>query len=175
MNARVTVMQNLVSTDRLPDELLSALSGREATLWLHRLPAQLDSGEIARLIALPWRDVLLGESTKELLEALSRDADPALIRRRGYLQLIQTDPSLVPLPPRSLPVYLLDTSSPSESEFDRMLRRMTMLGGLRRSGVRHLVIVSDEDGAAPTELAGLIDAGFQPFVTLVSAPEAGLA
>lgn len=112
---------------------------------------------------------------KELLEALSRDADPALIRRRGYLQLIQTDPSLVPLPPRSLPVYLLDTSSPSESEFDRMLRRMTMLGGLRRSGVRHLVIVSDEDGAAPTELAGLIDAGFQPFVTLVSATEAGLA
>ena len=75
MNARVTVMQNLVSTDRLPDELLSALSGREATLWLHRLPAQLDSGEIARLIALPWRDVLLGEST----EGTARSA----LTRRG--------------------------------------------------------------------------------------------
>ncbi len=168
-------MQTLMSTDRLPDGLLSALGGREVTLWLHRLPAELNSGEIAKLISLPWRDVLLGESTKGVLDALSGDGDQNLVRRRGYLQLIQTDPSLVLLPPRSLPVYQLDASGPSESDFDKMLRRMAMLGGLRRSGVRHLVIISDSDGTPPAELVSLIDAGFQPFVTLVSATVAGLA
>ena len=168
-------MQSLISTNRLPDRLLSALGGRDVTLWLHRLPVELDTGEVARLVGLPWRAVLLGESTKELLDALSLDADPDLVRRRGYLQLIQTDPSLVSLPPRSLPVYQLDASSPSESDFDRILRRMAMLGGLRRSGVHHLVIVSDEDGTLPAELPGLIDVGFQPFLTLISTTDAGLA
>lgn len=172
---RTDAMRKLIQTDRVPDGLLSALSGREVTLWLHRVPTGLESYEVAKLIGLPWRDVLLGESTPQLLEALSRDADPTLVRRRGYLQLIQTDPSLVQLPPQSLPVYLLDHSAPSESDFDKMLRRMAMLGGLRRSGVRHLVVLSDEDGALPAELATLIDAGFQPFVTFVSVSEAGLA
>lgn len=172
---RANVMQKLISIDRLPDSVLSALSGREVTLWLHRIPAELDLNELAKFVGLPWRDVLLGESTKQLLDALSRDADSDLVRRRGFLQLIQTDPSLVSLPPRSLPVYLLDASAPSDSDFDKTLRRMAMLGGLRRSSVRHLVVVSDEDGMPPSELASLIDAGFQPFVTFVSATEAGLA
>ena len=50
-----------------------------------------------------------------------------------------------------------------------------MLGGLRRSGVRNLVILSDDDGTQPGELASLIDRGFQPYVTLVSATAAGEA
>ncbi|HBK05877.1 MAG TPA: hypothetical protein DDZ81_08415 [Acetobacteraceae bacterium] len=169
-------MQQLLSTDELPGGLLSALSGREVTLWLHRLPTELDSGELTNFIGLPWRDVMLGESTKELLDTLSSNANADLVRRRGYLQLIQTDPSLLaPLPPRSLPVYLLDAQRPSESEFDRTLRRMAMLGALRRSGVRHLLIVSDEDSALPAEFASLFDAAFQPFVTFVSVTAAGLA
>lgn len=168
-------MQNLLSIDRLPDGLLSTLSGREITLWLHHLPAGLDPSELAKLIGLPWREVLVSETTKELLDALSLDADPNLLRRRGYMEVIQTDPSLVSLPPRSLPVYQLDAAAPSESEFDMMLRRMAMLGCLRRSGVRHLLIVSDEHGTLPAELARVVDAGFRPFVTLVSATELGLA
>jgi hypothetical protein len=167
-------MQDLISIDRLPDDLLSALSEREATLWLHRLPTQFDLGELVKFIGLPWHDVLLSESTAQLRDALLRDAAPSLVRRRGYLQLIDTDPSLVSLPPRSLPVYLLDAAAPSESDFDKMLRRMAMLGGLRRSGVRRLVVVSDENGTPPSELASLIDAGFKPFVTFASATEAGL-
>lgn len=167
-------MKEQITTDHLPDGLLSALAGREVTLWLNHLPAELDLGELAKFIGLPWRDVLLGESTTQLCDALSRDTDASLVRRRGYLQLIQTDPSLVTLPLRSLPVYMLDASGPSESDFDKMLRRMAMLGGLRRSGVRHLVVVSDENGTPPAELASLIDAGFHPFVTFVSASDAGL-
>jgi len=114
--------------------------------YKRRLPADLDSNDLAKLISLPWHAVLLGASTKDLLEELGRDADQNLVRRRGYMQLTQTDPSLVPLPLRSLPVYRLDASIPSECDFDRTLRRMAMLGGLRRSGVRNLIVISDEHG-----------------------------
>ncbi len=98
-----------------------------------------------------------------------------MIRRRGYLQLIDTDPSLVTLPPRSLPVYVLDAVKPGESDFDRSLRRMAMLGHLRRSGVRHLVILSDADAALPAELASLIDASFHPYLTFISDTDSGHA
>jgi hypothetical protein len=169
-------MQQLMSIDKPPDALLSAISGREVTLWLNCLPADIDAGEVANFIGLPWRDVLLGESTKELLAALTSDANPDLVRRRGYLQLIQTDPSLLPpLPPRSLPVYQLDAQSPPESDFDRTLRRMAMLGALRRSGVRNLLIVSDDNATLPVEFSSLFDASFQPFVTFVSATDDGRA
>lgn len=164
-------MLNVIASERPPDALLAALSGREVSLWLNRIPASVGADEVARLVGLPWRDVFVGESSGDLLDALTRADDPALVRRRGYVQLIRTDPTLLALPPRSLPIYLLD--APSSSEFDRTLRRLAMLGVMRRSGVRHLVVISDEDGEPPQELAGMVDAQFRPFVTFVSATEAG--
>jgi hypothetical protein len=101
---KIDAMQRLIPTDRLPEDLVATLSGREVTLWLNRLPSGLGLPEVAKLIGLPWREVLLGESTRQLLDTLSHEADSDLVRRRGYLQLVQTDPSLVSLPPRSLPV-----------------------------------------------------------------------
>lgn len=166
-------MLKVITSDGPPDALLAALSGREISLWLNRIPAGVEPDEVARFVGLPWRDVFIGESTSDLFNALSRADGTDLVRRRGYVQLIRTDPTLIALPPRSLPIYLLDTSSPSESEFDRTLRRMAMLGVMRRSGVRNLVIVSDENGEPPPELAGMVDAQFRPFITFVSATEAG--
>lgn len=166
-------MLKVVTNDGPPEMLLAALSSREASLWLHRIPAGVAPAEMASFVGLPWRDVLIGESSSEFLDALTKVDEPELVRRRGYVQLIRTDPTLVPLPPRSLPVYLLSTSGPSESVFDSTLRRMAMLGAMRRSGVRQLVVVSDEDGAAPPELAGMVDAQFRPFVTFVTGTEAG--
>lgn len=168
-------MLKLILSEGLPDVLLSDLSEREATLWIHRLPTEVDSAQLAKFIGLPWRSVFLGETKQQVLDALSgnESADSDLLRRRGYVQLIQTDPSLIALPPRSLPVYLLDPAISAESQFDKMLRKMAMLGTLRRSGVRRLVIISDDDGALPPELVGLIDESFRPFVTLVSATDVG--
>lgn len=168
-----TCMLKLISNRNLPDTLVSALSGREATLWLHRIPGNLDIDQVAAFVALPWRDVFVGECPEQLIAALSQNDAPDLVRRRGYLQLIQTDPTLVSLPPRSLPVYLLDPPANSESDFDKLIRRMAMLGALRRSGVRQLLIISDEDASAPPELADMVDASFHPFITFCSSTEAG--
>ena len=166
-------MMKMITNDGPPDALLSALSGREVSLWLDRIPVGLELAEVASFVGLPWRDVFIAESTGALLDALARTDDPDLVRRRGYVQLIRTDPTLLTLPPRSLPVYLLDASEPSDSEFDRALRRMAMLGMMRRSGVRRLVVVLSEEGGPPRELAGIVDAQFRPFITFVSATEAG--
>lgn len=166
-------MLKVITSDGPPVTLLAALSSREVSLWLHRMPAGVEADKVMEFVGLPWRDVFIGESNGPFLDALAQADEPDLVRRRGYLQLIRTDPTLLPLPPRSLPVYLLDGSGPVESEFDRTLRRVSMLGCLRRSGVRHLVVVSDEDGTPPAELAGMVDAQFRPFVTFVSATEAG--
>lgn len=166
-------MLKVVASAGPPDALLAALSDREVSLWLHRIPAGVAPDEVAGFVGLPWRDVFVSESNSELLDALARADGPDLVRRRGYIHQISTDPTLVSLPPRSLPIYLLGASWPSESDFDRTLRRMAMLGGMRRSGVRRLLVVSDEDGAPPPELAALVDAQFRPFVTFVSATELG--
>lgn len=167
-------MQKILTTDRVPDNLLSALAAREVVLWMPQIPLGVTPGRLASFIGLPWRDVLLDESPKELIDALERDAEVDLVRSRGYVQLIDRDPSLVTLPPRSLPVYLLGPK-PGESDFDRLSRRMSMLGNLRRSGARHLVIIGDKDAAAPIELQNLVDGSFHPYITFVSASEEGFA
>lgn len=168
-------MLNLIASDGPPDALLAALSARDVSLWLQRVPSDVPLDELAKLIGLPWRDVYIGESSEALLAALTRVDEPELVRRRGYMQLIQTDPTLLALPPRSLPIYVLDAVGPSESDFDRTARRMAMLAGMRRSGVRQLVVISDENGTPPAELAGMIDSQFRPYVTFVSATEVGSA
>ncbi|WP_428989953.1 hypothetical protein [Methylocapsa aurea] len=168
------MMRKLISSDQLPDGLLSGLSEREITLWLHRLPSDLDPTDIAKLVGLPWREVLLGESSPALLKTISHDVDLSLIRQRGYVELIENHPSSISLPPQSLPVYVLDAVNASESEFDRTLRRMAVMGGLRRSGVRHLLILSDDHAGLPAELDSLIDANFQPYISLASSTDEGM-
>lgn len=167
-------MQQLLTTDRIPDGLLSALSSREVVLWVQQAPSGVSAQLLAEFIGLPWREVLLGESTPQLLEAIEQDSQIDLVRKRGYVQLVDRDPSLVSLPPRSLPVYLL-AESPGESAFDVLVRRMAMLGNLKRSGARHLVVIGDNDGTPPEDLARLVDASFHPYVTFVSATSDGEA
>jgi hypothetical protein len=60
-----------------------------------------------------------------------------------------------------------------ESQFDATLRQMSMLGGLRRSNVRHLLIVSEHDPVPPGELLNLLDPQFHPFITVVSNTQEG--
>ena len=168
-------MQSLISTDSLPDNLLSAIGNRDISLWLHRVPNSLDAESIADFIKLPWREVFITDAEPDLIRELGRDSDADLVRKRGFLQLIQSDPSQIVLPPRSLPVYLLDGEELGDPEFDRILRHMSMLGELRRSNIRRVLVISDEDATPPQELSGLLDASFHPYITFVSATERGTA
>ena len=115
-------MQKLLTTDQVPDGLLSALASREVVLWLRQTPQDTDAETLANFIGLPWREVLLGEDSPELLQSIEQNPLPDLVHRRGYLQLVDRDPSLISLPPRSLPIYLLADKA-GESEFDGLVRR----------------------------------------------------
>lgn len=174
IDARIKDMQKILTTDQVPDGLLSALSAREVVLWLPQNPGDTATDCLASFISLPWLSVLLEESPRELIATLEREANSSLVHSRGYVQLIDRDPSLVTLPPRSLPIYLLG-SKQGESDFDKLSRRMAMLGNLRRSSARHLVIIGDQDATAPVELSSLVDTSFHPYVTFVSSTEAGFA
>ena len=115
----------------------------------------------------------LSNAGSSLIQELAHDSDPNLLQKRGFIQLIQTNPSQFSLPLRSLPVYVLDTDHAGESEFDRNLRRNTMLGTLRRSSVRRILLITDDDATPPQELSSLLDSSFHPYVSFVSATERG--
>ena len=166
-------MLPLILADSFPDDILSELGNRDVTLWIHTLPDALDKTTISELVRLPWHEVFLAGVDSSLVKEFPQDSDSGLLRKRGFIQLIQTNPSQLSLPPRSLPVYLLDTADARESEFDRTLRRISMLGALRRSSVHRLLVISNDDAAPPQELAGLLDSSFHPYITFVSATERG--
>ena len=172
----VGTMNNVIklfSREGPPDELLSGLSNREVSLWLHRVPTNIDTEEFAGFAGLPWRDVYISQYDDRLPDALKKINASEFHRQRGYAHLIDGNPTSISLPPRSLPLYLLDASNPSETEFESTFRRMAMLGVLRQSMVRQVVVISDEDGTPPCELSQILDQKFRPFITFVSATDSG--
>ena len=94
--------------------------------------------------------------------------DP-MTRKRGFAQIIDSDPTRSELPERCLPVYLLNgrTAHSGASDFASRLRRMTMLDALRRSGVRELLVISTS-AAIPPDLTDLWASGFRCHLTFVS-------
>lgn len=162
----------LLHNDRVPDSLLAALDRRDVALWIRSLPKDpSDGGSAYQFLGLPWR-LVLSEAydavTFRELETESTFSDP-MTRRRGFAQIIDSDPTRTELPERCLPIYLLNgrTSQPAGNDFASRLRRMTMLDALRRSEVREVFILSTT-GAVPPDLADLWASGFRCHLTFVS-------
>ncbi|MBN1584707.1 MAG: hypothetical protein JXA89_28630 [Anaerolineae bacterium] len=103
------------------------------------------------------------------LEATS-NVDDSLARKRGFVHVIDSDPSRIELPPRCLPVYLLDgrRNATGVSVFENRLRRMTMLEDFRRSSARELVVISAGTQPVPTDLSDLWSAGYRAHLAFVS-------
>ena len=168
----------LILTADIPDNLLVDLDRREAALWLHSLPKDPAAQEVlTEFLGLPWRMVFSEVSDLGLIKALEEgtDATDPMTRKRGFIQIIDGDPSRFELPQRCLPIYLLNgRQGASYNDFQSRLRRMTMLEELRRSGVRQIVIVSGDDAPVPPELMDLWSSGFRSFLTFATdAPDAG--
>lgn len=173
------LQKSVIQVDRIPNNLVSNLDARDAALWVQGVPETLPQSALVRFLGLPWRLVLSeGLNTKVLSELqASGSVDEPLIRKRGYVQIIDTDPSRIALPERSLPFYVLggrQQGSTSSSFADR-LRRMTMLDALRQSAPRELLIVSDEEDPIPGDLRDLWSSGFRCYVTIVSTKPSVLA
>ena len=164
--------QRLLLAKDVPDNLLADLDRRDAALWLHSLPKDTTTLEaLPEFLGLPWRMVLSEVNEPELIEAIEEGAaaeDP-ITRKRGFIHLIDDDPSRIELPQRCLPIYLLSGRPGDTSDaFQSQLRRTTMLDKLRRSGVRQCLIISGNDDPAPPKLKELWSSGFRSFLTFAT-------
>lgn len=157
----------------VPHNLISSLGSRDIALWARSLPAeQVGQEELVRFLGLPWRMVVSEISDQGLIKALdaTESVSAPMVRKRGFVQIVDSDPSRIELPERCLPIYLLNgrKSGSAESDFENRLRRMTMLEQLRRSGVREVLVMSGNDDPVPPDLRDLCSSGFRTFLTFIS-------
>jgi hypothetical protein len=163
----------LFYADRVPDNLLADLENRDVALWIASLPQELgDLAQLASFLGLPWALVLSETYDSGLFEALQSASsfDDPMTSKRGFVHVIETDPSKIELPQRCLPIYLLNGKSKSgpATDFESRLRRMTMLESLRRSGVRDVIVLSEQGDPLPSDLKDLWLSGFRARLYCVS-------
>jgi hypothetical protein len=160
----------LLESAAVPAHLLSALDSRDAVLWLRGVPKETSTDILLRFLGLPWRMVISEWYDASVVDALesASTSSPAMIRKRGFVQVVDADPSRIPLPQRSLPFFLLNGRGEGTSDFAGRLRRLTMLEELRRSNATHLVVLSVEGEPVPADLAELWGSGFRAHLTIVS-------
>lgn len=118
------------------------------------------------MLRLPWKQVFVEERDPLLVAALQEPDSEALVRRRGFVHLIDTDPSRIELPTRALPVFLLSGLNDQCSSFEQQLRELTMLEELRRSGVRQVVVVGSTDAPVTIALNKIWATGFRARIVL---------
>ena len=165
--------KTLIPTDRIPDNLLASLESREVALWVQSLPEDpAIHAALLTFLGLPWRLIISETYDEELAKALLAEAtvnDP-MTRKRGFVQILDSDPSRIELPPRCLPIYLLNgrRTDLASSDFDNRLRRMTMLEALRRSCPREILVLSSDVQLVPGDLKDLWSSGFKSYLSFTS-------
>ncbi|MAA97813.1 MAG: hypothetical protein CMN87_15570 [Stappia sp.] len=161
----------ILAPDALP--ILAELDSRDASLWLMPSFAEVAGPEAtARVLGLPWELVLSETASDGLLksvDALDSAIESPLVRRRGLVHVIDVPPSNTVLPPRSLPIFLLNGRNEADNAgFAARARRMEMIMELQQRGVRNLVVLGGPDLTLPVELGQLWQDGFQCGLTIVS-------
>lgn len=161
--------------ESLPTGLSQRLDARDAAIWVSKSFVEAAGSEAtATLLRLPWRLVLCESSDAGLISELEKAEAPnePLVRRRGFVQIVDTNPADMLLPPRALPIFLLaGRPGVPTGGLSRLTRRLTMLDALRRLQLKELVVASHETPALPTELAELWDEGFRTVLTVVAHSE----
>ena len=172
------IEKRVIQADRLPSKLVANLDTRDVALWLRNIP-DVPRTTLTRFLGLPWRLVMSEVFDPSVFSDLQKNVsvDDPLTRKRGYVQIIDSDPSRIELPERSLPVYLLGGAQKEgvTPTFTDRLRRMTMLESLRRSAPQELLLIGDEENPIPSELKDLWSSGFRCYVTIVSSNASALA
>ena len=163
----------LLFVEGVTDNLLSNLASRDVALWLGGIPKDGPSQALlAKFLGLPWRLIVTEIYDPALVEAVeaSSGLGDLMVRRRGFVQIVDSDPARIQLPERCLPIYLLNgrKGNDSGSDFEKRLRRLTMLEELRRSEVREVLVISGDDLAVPPDLNELWSSGFRCFITFNS-------
>ena len=163
----------LIRVSGIADTLLADLETRQVALWIRDLPTPSAGHDpLLAFLGLPWRLVLSEAYEPTVFGALESEgaSSTLMTRKRGFVQVIDQDPSRIELPERCLPFYLLNgkDARPASVDFASQLRRLTMLEALRRSGARQLLIVSVNETPVPSQLLDLWSSGFRPHLTFVA-------
>lgn len=166
-------MKMLLKSRDLPDNTLANLDNRDVALWVRELPWDPDQrDQVIAFLGLPWRLVLLEGRNPGLIEALeaASNVDDHMARKRGLMQIVDSDPSRIQLPPRCLPVYLLDDQRKGVvlSPFEKRLRRINMLEEFRQSSVREVLFISGSAQPIPVEFSDIWLADYRAQLTFVS-------
>lgn len=163
--------QPIVQEPKIPPPLFAQLDSRDAALWLNDVAGEADADGVAELCRLPWNTVLSERSDEPFLKQLeiAEAIDDPLVRRRGLLQIVDTDPAGAILPPRHLAVLLLNgRGNQRRAGMAALTRRLTMLQSLRDRSVRNLVVAVAGAFAIPDDLGDMWSDGFRTMITFVS-------
>jgi hypothetical protein len=167
------IEKEILSISEIPDNFLANLETRDVALWIRGLPeAPIAQEKIFAFIGLPWRLVISEISDSKLVKILedpSKDSE-YMTRKRGFIQVVDSDPSRVQFPQRCLPIYLLKgrQETNTSADFEAQLRRLTMLEVLRRSMIREILVISGDCNPLPPSLKELWSSGFRSYLTFAS-------
>ncbi|NLY00504.1 MAG: hypothetical protein GXY83_30785, partial [Rhodopirellula sp.] len=165
---------------KLPDSYMRHIASRDCALWVGEGFDQPDEIQaVVELIQLPWRMVLCESSEAgfvQSLEAVAQRSEAQFTHARGFLHLVASNPEGVSLPPRALPVFLLngraDAQDPSESSkrtgMAHKTRRLNMLNTLVRAKPTSLVVVANDDPRLLEQLVELWQDGFRCLLSVAS-------
>lgn len=157
------------NSSSIPESLVTALADRDASIWVRGTTHdEAECAALLQVLRLPWKQIFIEDAIPRLVAELETPDDGALVRRRGYIHVIDSDPSRIELPRRALPVFLLSGRDGERDSFERQLQRMTMLDQLRRSEVRQLVVLGGPNNELPGGLTEIWKTGFRTRLTLVS-------
>jgi hypothetical protein len=167
--------------NELPLSLIQSLSDRDAALWIGQDVEDTDEAlaAISSLVALPWKIVLCESNSSKLIGAFeAHNASGQLLdRKRGFIHLVASDPQGIQLPPRALPVYLLNgrqqareaAESPNLGTFGSMRRRLNMINELLAARPRVVLLLSNGGEQPLTSFLELWkQEGFRSLIVLLS-------
>ena len=176
------IPSGLIRLPKFDSSIPIELETRDAALWLGESVG--DDNEhteiIALLASLPWQLVLCEGTSGKLANAINAEKDnETLKRRRGFTDLIASNPDEIPSISRSLPVYLLNGRADTDDSLAKtsltpqreLLRRLAMLKRIELAQPRMLVVVSDGKPSTLQNLIDLWDEGFRSRLVFVSADE----
>jgi tetratricopeptide (TPR) repeat protein len=165
----------IIRSTHVPVVLFGQLDSREVSLWITDDPDNLSSlPALAALTDLPWRQVISEINSSGFVAALRQQEDLAdpMVRLRGLKHVISDNPSDIDLPPRALPIFLLDgLPGDRPTGFAARTRRQNMLTELERARVRTLVLAGLPSRRALEDLSDLWEESFRPTIYVVSPSE----
>src|SRR5687767_7227840 len=96
--------KKLFLVDGASDNLLSNSDSREVALWFRQPKNPPSRDKLVAFFGLPWRLIISEVSDTRLIAAIEQQSssNDAMARKRGFFQVVDSDPSRIAFPQRCL-------------------------------------------------------------------------